>query len=102
MEKQFFYKKNTAILLLMCIIAAFFFSVIFIDLHASHNCSGHLCSTCENLNFACKVLKQMGMSVKSINAISIISIVFVMYSVPILYSINKHITLVNLKVRLDD
>lgn len=102
MEKQFINKKNISVLLLMCIVTAFFFSVIFIDLHASHECTGHLCTTCENLNFACKVIKQMGMSMKSINVIPLIFTVFFMYSVPFLYSFKKHITLVNLKVRLDD
>lgn len=101
MKKQFIYKKSVSVLLLMCIVTAFFFSVVFIDLHISHDCSGHMCSICENLNFACKVLKQIGMWVKSINTISIVGIVIFMYNVPFLYSFKKHITLVNLKVRLD-
>lgn len=102
MIKQIIHKKNISVLLLICIIIAFFFSVIYIDLHSSHNCTGHLCTTCENLNFACKVLDQMGMSVKSVNTISLIYIAIFLYSVPFLYSIKKHITLINLKVRLDD
>jgi hypothetical protein len=102
MEKHFIHKKIITVLLLICFITAFFFSVIYIDLHSSHNCTGHLCTTCENLNFACKIINQIGMSVKSINTISLVCIVFLLYSVPFLFSIKKHITLINLKVRLDN
>lgn len=101
MKKQFMFKKNVSILLITCIVVAFLFSVIYIDLHSSHNCTEHLCTTCQNLDFACKVIKQMGMSVKLINFIPLITIVLLMYNVPFLYSFKKHITLVNLKVRLD-
>ena len=45
---------------------------------------------------------KMGMSVKTISAVPLISAVFLMYSLPVLYSLKKHITLVSLKVRLDD
>ena len=102
MKKQFIYKKNISLLLLMCMAVTFLFSVIFIDLHTSHECTGHFCTTCENLNYACKFIKQMGMSVKTISAVPLISAVFLMYSLPVLYSLKKHITLVSLKVRLDD
>ncbi len=103
MEKQFtHYKKNVSILMLICILTAFLFSVIFIDLHASHECTGHFCTTCENLDFACKVIKQMGMSFKLTNVMPLIGIVLFMYIAPFTYSFKKHITLVNLKVRLDD
>jgi hypothetical protein len=102
MEKHFIHKKIITFLLLICLITAFFFSVIYIDLHSSHNCTGHLCTTCENLNFACKIINQIGMSLKSINTISLVCIVFLLYSVPFLFSIKKHITLINLKVRLDN
>jgi len=102
MEKHVFHKKNITVLLLICLITAFFFSIIYIDLHSSHNCTGHFCTTCENLNFACKIINQIGMSVKSINNISLVCIVFLLYSVPFLFSIKKHITLINLKVRLDN
>jgi len=101
-QQQFIHKKNISVLLLMCIVTAFFFSVIYIDLHTSHKCTGHLCTTCENLDFACNVIKQMGTSFKSINAIPFICTVFFLYSLPSLYSFKKHITLVILKVRLDD
>ena len=86
----------------MCMAVTFLFSVIFIDLHTSHECTGHFCTTCENLNYACKFIKQMGMSVKTINKVPLISAVFLTYSLPALYSLKKHITLVSLKVRLDD
>jgi hypothetical protein len=101
MKKQFMYRKNISVLLIACIVAAFVFSVIYIDLHLSHNCTEHLCTTCQNLDFACKVIKQMGMSVKLINFTPLITIVLFMYNVLFLYSFKKHITLVNLKVRLD-
>jgi hypothetical protein len=104
MKNNFISKKNTAVFLLVCIVAAFFFSVMYIDLHSSHDshdCIGHMCSICENLNFACKVLKNIGMSTQSNNFIAHIGIIFLMFGVPFLYSIKKHITLVNLKVRLD-
>ncbi len=102
MEKQFFLKKKVAIFLLICIITAFFFSVIYIELHSSHECTGHLCSVCSNLDSACKVLEHMGMYVKSINFLSLICIVFSVYSISFSYLFIKHLTLVNLKVRLDN
>jgi len=101
-EKQFIYKRDIAILLLMCVVAAFFFSVIFIELHPSHNCTGHLCATCESLNLACKVIRQLGVWMKSVIAASLICIVTLVYDAPFLYSVKKHITLINLKVILDD
>ncbi len=101
MEKQSI-KKIIASLLTICIITAFLFSVIYINLHASHSCTEHVCSTCENLNFVHKILKYIGMSVKSFYAASLNYILILLCNILFLYSINIHTTLVNLKVRLDN
>jgi len=105
---QFMNKNRTAAFLLLCILTAFFFSVIYIELNASHDCSEHIhvhthvCSVCENLNHACKILKYLGMWVNSINPVFIISLILFTFCKPFLYSLRKHITLVSLKVRLDN
>lgn len=82
----------------MCVVTAFFsifYSHILITLV-------YLCATCGSLNLACKVIRQLGTWMKSIIAISFICIVMLIYDAPFLYSVIKHITLINLKVRLDD
>ena len=108
MEKKLISPKNTAAFLLMCILTAFFLSVIYIELNVSHDCSEHVhvhthvCSVCENLNHACKILKYLGMWVKSVNSIAIITLIFLSFFKPFTYSLKKHTTLVSLKVRLDN
>ncbi|HBD65211.1 MAG TPA: hypothetical protein DC038_12355 [Clostridiales bacterium] len=94
--------KHISTLLLLCFITAFLLSVAFIDTHASHVCTENICATCENLNFAAGVVRQMGMSARTDSIFSLICIVFLMYNVPFLYSLKKHITLISLKVRLDN
>lgn len=101
MEKQLI-KKFIAGILTICIITAFLFSVIYINLHASHSCTEHVCSICENLNFVHRILKYVGMSVRSFYAASLSHILILLCNILFLYSINKHTTLVNLKVRLDN
>lgn len=101
MEKHTF-KKIIASLMTIFIITAFLFSVIYINLHTSHSCTEHSCSICENLNFVHRILKYVGMSVKTFSASSINYILILLCNILFLNSITKHTTLVNLKVRLDN
>ncbi|MDF2544361.1 MAG: hypothetical protein K0S47_4079 [Herbinix sp.] len=58
-------KRIISFLLCFCFIASFFLNQEYIIDHANHLCTGEHCSTCQQLQNAENILKQVGLSVIS-------------------------------------
>ncbi len=96
------FNKQLALLICICIIAASVSGIYFAASHSIHRCSGHNCLVCHQINNFNRVNKQLGLFLCSVFLIKIMLSYFSIFKLYLAESSLSDITLVSLKVRLDD
>lgn len=100
-EKQMI-NKNLALLICICIIVTSSFGIEFIISHSNHDCIGNNCSVCHQIQSVCSVLKQINICLCSIFIIKIMHAFYLLCKLALIQLNLADITLVRLKVRLDN
>ena len=95
-------KKQLALLICICIIVASVSGIYFAASHSIHHCSGYNCFICHQIKNFNSVNKQLGLFLCSVFIIKIMLSYFSIFKLYLAESSLSNITLVSLKVRLDD
>ncbi len=100
MNKTNFRKRILALAMCACLIIVLSLSYLFIINHKEHHCSGKNCSVCEQLQIAENIIGQIKLALKAV-AVLTSAILFVYYSIKIVYIFLKNDTPIKRKVRMN-
>ncbi len=103
MKKQRTYKRVFSFGLMLCLVAVLSLSTLFIVTHADHDCIGHDCEICYEINGCVAAVQRMSEALGTGASFLLCACAFLLCMV-LFYAKEKHCaeTLVALKIRLDN
>lgn len=94
-------KSMIAIIMCVCLIMVLSLSYLFIVTNEEHHCTGKHCPICEQIQLAEHIIEQIKIAIKTV-AVLISAIIFIYYSIKVVYIFDESNTPVKRKVRMND